>query len=128
MVAAVIAAPAQVLEHPDQRQLLASRLGRIAFQQFVERSCPSTQLWPWLDVALVLKRGLPRPQHLADRVPGHPKVPCNFTDRLALDEVLAPNPRNRLHHNIPRPPAPNQSGKPIRPTCRGSILDADPPA
>src|SRR6266852_2633108 len=30
--------------------------------------------------------------------------------------------------SIPPPPAWNQSEQRIRPTCRGSILDADPPA
>ena len=97
IVAAVIAAPAELLEDPDQRQLLASRLGRVAFQQFVELSRPSPQLRPRLDGPLVLERRLTRPQYLANRVPGHPEVPGDLPDRLALDEVLAPNPRNRLH-------------------------------
>src|SRR6266481_2421974 len=105
--------------------MLASRLGRIAFQQFVERSCPSTQLGSWLDVALVLERGLPRPQHLADRVPGHPEVPCDLLDRLALDEVLTPNPRNRLHdQHPPTTPFRIKAGSLHRPHFRGSILDA----
>jgi hypothetical protein len=47
--------------------------------------------------ALADEDSLPRPQHLADRVPGHPEVPGDLLDRLALDEVLAPNPCNRLH-------------------------------
>src|SRR4029077_2966009 len=42
IIAAVIAAPAELLEDPDQRQLLASRLGRVAFQQFVELSLGRT--------------------------------------------------------------------------------------
>jgi len=128
IVAAVIAAPAELLEDPDQRQLLASRLGRVAFQQFVELSRPSSQLRPRLDGALVFERRLPGSQHLADRVPGHPEVPRNLPDRLALDEVLAPNPRNRLHdQHPPTTPLRIKAGSLHRPHFRGSILDADPP-
>jgi len=42
IVAALIAAPAQLLENPDQRQPFASRFGRIGFQSLVKlaRSSP----------------------------------------------------------------------------------------
>jgi hypothetical protein len=50
-----------------------------------------------LDLTLVFERRLTRPQHLAHRVPGHLQVPCDFLDRLALEEMLAPDPPNRLH-------------------------------
>src|SRR5260221_10706092 len=53
---------------------------------------------------------------------------CDLLDRLALDEVLASYPRNRLHDKHPQPPASFESRQPNRPTYRGSILDADPPA
>src|SRR5262249_43337152 len=128
IVAAVIAAHAQVLEDPDQRQLLAGRLGRITFQQFVERTCPSTQLRSWLDLALVLERSLARPQHLTDRVPGHPETPCDLLDLLALNEVLTSNPCNRFHDQHSPTTRFESKRERIRPTCRGSILDADPPA
>src|SRR5262249_10752340 len=107
--------------------LLAGRLGRITFQQFVERACPSTQLRSWLDLALVLERGLAGPQHLTDRVPGHPETPCDLLDRLALDEVLTSNPCNRLHDQHPPTTRFESKRERIRSTCRGSILDADPP-
>ena len=55
IVAAVIAAPAQLFEDPDQRQLLTSGLGRIRRQQSVEFCCPSSQLRPRLDNTLVLE-------------------------------------------------------------------------
>ena len=55
VVTAVIAAPAQLFEDPDQRQLLASRLGRVPCQQSVELCCPSSQLRPRLDNTLVLE-------------------------------------------------------------------------
>src|SRR6202035_5818706 len=64
--------------------------------------------------------------HLADRVPRHLQVTCDLLDRLALDEVLASYPRNRLHDKHPQPPASFESRQPNRPTYRGSILDADP--
>src|SRR6266481_9721777 len=70
----------------------------------------------------------PRPQHLPHRVPRHLQVAGDLLDRLALDEVLAPDPGNRLHDQHPQPPASLQSRQRNRPTCRGSILDADPPA
>src|SRR6516225_2214138 len=101
IVAAVIAAPAQLLEDPDYRQLLARGSNRIGRQQLLEVGGPSPQLWPRLHLALVLERRLPRSQHLADRVPGHLEIPGNLLDRLALDEVLASNPRNRLHDQHP---------------------------
>jgi hypothetical protein len=54
IVAAVVAAPAQLLEDADQRQLLAEGLGRIAFQQVIEFRRPPPQLRPRLHVPLVL--------------------------------------------------------------------------
>jgi len=33
--------------------------------------------------------------------PGHAEVPCDLLDCLAFDEVLAPNPRNRLYDQHP---------------------------
>jgi hypothetical protein len=101
IVAAVIAASAQLLEEPDQRQLLAGGLDRIAGQQVVELRRPSPELRPRLDLALVLERRLARSQHPPDRVAGDPEVPGDLPDRLALDEVLAPYPRNRLHDQHP---------------------------
>lgn len=50
----------------------------------------------------------PRPQHLPHRVPRHLQVTCDLLD-LALDELLAPYPRNRLHDQHPQPPASFQS-------------------
>ena len=101
IIAAVIASIAQFLEQADQRELLTSRLGGIAGQQGIELGCPSSELRSGLDFSFVLERGLARPQHLADRVPGHLQVPGDLLDRLALDEVLAPYPRNRLHDQHP---------------------------
>ena len=101
IVAAVITPPAQFLEDPDQRQLLAGSLRRIARQQLVEFCCPSAQLRSRLDLTLILERRLTRSQDPADRVPGHLQVPGDLLDRLALDEVLAPNPRNRFHDQHP---------------------------
>jgi hypothetical protein len=34
-------------------------------------------------------------------IPGHLEIPSSLLDRLALDEVLASNPRNRLHDQHP---------------------------
>src|SRR5262249_55617159 len=97
----------------------------------------SPQLRPRLDGSLVLEGGLSGSQYPADRVSGDPEVPCDLLDCLALDEVLAPNPRNCFHDQHPLTPAPNQSGKSARahtsggqfwtpiPRLTGSILHAE---
>src|SRR6516164_3025776 len=129
IVAALIATPAELLEDPDQRQLLTTGLGRVEFQQLVELGRPPSELRPRLNDPLVLERRLPRAQHLADRVTGYPEIPGNLLDGLALDEVLAPNPRNSLHdQHPPAIPLRIKAGSLQRPHFRGSILDADPPA
>jgi hypothetical protein len=71
VVAPVISAPAQLFEDPDQRQLFPSRLNRIACQRRAELARPPAKLRSRLHLPLILKRRLARPQHLADRVPGH---------------------------------------------------------
>src|SRR4051794_12851996 len=128
IVTAVVPAAAQLLEDPDQRQLFTSRFSRVRRQQPVKLYCPSSQLWPRLHLPLVLERGLSRPQNLPNRVPRHLQVTGDLLDRLALDEVLAPDPGNSLHDQHPPPPALLRSRQRNRPTYRGSILDADPPA
>jgi hypothetical protein len=72
IVATVIATPAQFLEDPDQRQLLAGSLRRIARQQLVEFCCPSAQLRSRLNLTFILERRRSRSQDPADRVPGYP--------------------------------------------------------
>ena len=69
-----------------------SRAGLAAFpcQQSIEFVRPSPELRPRLNLTLVLEGCLTGPQHLADRIPGHPQVPGNLLDRLALEEMLAP--------------------------------------
>jgi hypothetical protein len=58
-----------------------------------------------------------------------PSVTRDLLDRLALDEVLAPYPRNRLHDQHSQAPASFQARQRNRPTDRGvPTLDADPPA
>ncbi len=101
IVAAVITTLAQFLEHADQCELLAGRLGRVARQQRFEHLCPSSELRSGLDLTFVFEGCLARPQHFADRVPRDPEVPRDLLDRLAFDEVLAPNPRNRFHNQHP---------------------------
>src|SRR5512133_452416 len=69
IVAAVIAATAQLFEDPDQCQLLTSRFSRVRRKQPVKFDCPSSELWPRLHLPLILEGGLSRPQHLPNRVP-----------------------------------------------------------
>jgi len=113
VAAAVIASTAQILEDPDQRQLLASRLDRVPGKQPLELFRPSAELRSGLDLTLIPKGGLARPQNLADRVPGDMQVPREPLDRLALEEMLPPNPANRLHRqHAPAARSSMQAGSP----------------
>ena len=59
---------------------------------------------------------------------GRPFVSDANLASLAFDEMLAPNPADRLHcQHFPSLLASNQSEQRIKPIFRGSILDADPP-
>src|SRR5262249_14129845 len=90
VVAAVIAAPAQFLEQPDQGQLLARSPGLVVCQKLVELVRPATQLRSRLDFTFVLKASLSRSQDLAHRIARHPEIPRDLLDRLALDQALTP--------------------------------------
>ena len=127
IVATVIAAPAQFLEDPDQRQLLACSLRRIARQQLVDLCCPSSEFRSRLDLTLVFEGRLARPQNLADCIPGYPQVPGNLLDRQPLRKCSSRIRPIVSTVSIPPPLALTESRR-IRPTCRGSILDANPPA
>src|SRR5207244_10239327 len=105
LVAVRIAAPAQVLEDPDERPLLTGRLGLVPRQQRLERGRPPAQLRARLDVPVVRERRRPRPHHLADRIPRHAEIPSDLLDRLALEKIFTPNPANRLHRQHPPLPA-----------------------
>src|SRR5216683_8069901 len=128
VVATIISSSAQLFEDPDQRQLFTRGLDRVACQQRAKFCRPPAELRSRLDHTLILEGCLSRPQHFADRIPRYVQVTRDLFDRLALDKVLAPNPRNRLHDQHPPPPAPFESRQRNSPTYRGSILDADPPA
>jgi hypothetical protein len=58
IVAAVIAASAQLFEDPDQRQLFASGFDRVRRQQFIKLRRPTPEFGAWLDRTLILERGL----------------------------------------------------------------------
>ena len=68
IVTAVVAKGLELFKKPDQRQTFARRLAGIPRQHRIELGFPAPQLRTWLDVTLIRKRGLFRPQHLADRV------------------------------------------------------------
>ncbi len=127
VVATVISSSPELFEDPDQRQLFTRGLDRVACQQHAKFCRPPAELRSRLDHTLILEGCLSRPQHLADRVPRYLQVTRDLFDRLALDKVLAPNARNRLHDQHPPPPAPFESRQRNSPTYGGSILDADPP-
>src|SRR5215210_2503072 len=106
VVAAFVAETAQLLEDADQRQTLARRLALVPGQQPIEIRPPAPQPRQWLDLPLIAERRLAGPQHLANRVAGDLQVADDLLDRSALDEELAPYPRNRLHDQHPPPTVP----------------------
>ena len=70
-----------------------------------------------------------QPDLILNRVAGHLQVPCDLPDRLAFDEVLAPNPADRLHcQHSPSLLASNQSKQHIRPMFRGVNFGRRSPA
>src|SRR5271166_1034594 len=127
VVTPLVAERPQLLENPDQSQPLSRRRLDVRSQQPIELLFPSPQLRARLHLALVGKRGLVRPQDLANRIAGQSQIASDLFDRFALNKVLAPYPSDRLHNQHPPPPASRQSGQPNKPIIGGSILDADPP-
>ena len=68
VIAAVIAKRPQLFEHTDQRQPLARCLCCVRRKHSVDLSLPGAELGTRLDLPLVGKRRLARPQNLANRV------------------------------------------------------------
>ncbi len=125
VVAALVAERPQLLVNADQRQPLARRRLGVRRQQPVERLRPRPELRPRLDLAVIRKRRLPRPQDPPHRIARQMQGPRDLLDRLPLAQMLAPYPSDRLHNQHPPPPASRQSRQPIKPRIGGSILDAD---
>ena len=127
VVSTLIAKRSQFFENPDQSQPLSRRRLGVRSQQSIKFLFPSPQLRARLHLALVGKRGLVRPQDLANRIAGQSQIASDLFDRFALNKVLAPYPSDRLQNQHPPPPASRQSGQSNKPIIGGSILDADPP-
>src|SRR5208282_3110263 len=125
VVAALVAERPQLLVNADQRQTLARRRLGVRRQQPVERLRPRPELRPRLDLAVIRKRRLPRPQDPPHRVARQMQGPRDLLDRLPLAQMLAPYPTDRLHNQHPPPPASRQSRQTTKPEIGGSILDAD---
>jgi hypothetical protein len=101
IVATFIAATAQVLENPDQRQPFASRLRLVRRQQLVKTFLPRPDPRQRLVPTLIAELSRLRTQNLPDNLPRHPKLTADRLDRLALDKIRPPNPRDRLHNQHP---------------------------
>src|SRR6202045_159920 len=95
----------------------------------VEIAVPCSQLRPRLHRSRVLEGYRSRPQNLAHRIPRYLQLAHDLLDRLALNEVLPPDPANRLHNQHPPPPGrhPKRGSLPTTGN-RGSKLDADHPS
>ena len=104
VVAAAIAEIRQRLEDTLQGQPFALRLGLIGREQSIQLIRPRTQLGSRLGPQVVAECRRIRPDHLAHRVARDLQIPLDRLDRLALDKMLTPNPRNRLHNQHPRHP------------------------
>ena len=127
VIAAVVSERPQLLENPDQGQPLSRRRFDVRRQQPIELLLPSSEFRARLHLTLVRKRRLVRAQDLTNRIAGQPQVACDLLDRLAVNEVLAPYPTDRLHNQHPPPPASCQSRQTNKSKIGGSILDADHP-
>ena len=105
IVAALIARDAQVLEDADQPQTLTPRQQVIGRQPALKLRRPRPQPRTRLHLPLVGEAGLARAQDLADGVACDPQLPGDRLDRLALNEVRPPDPRNRFHNqHLPHHP------------------------
>ncbi len=113
------------LQNADQRQPLARRLARVLRQKPIEISAPIFELRRQLNLAIVGKRRLLRAKDLANRVPRNPQVPGDLLDRLALEEMLPPDPADRLHNDNPNHPLSTRAGRLPELRLRGSILHAE---
>ncbi len=103
VVAARIAQPTQCLKHPDQRQPLAAGFRLIGRQQLIQVVPPRADPWKRLLLALIAELRRVRPEDLAHDLSRHPQLAADQLDRLALDEMGSPYPRNRLHNKHPKP-------------------------
>src|SRR4051812_24701438 len=102
VVAALVTEPAQLLENPDQRQPLATRLALVRKQQVIKLFTPRINPRQRLATAFVPELGRLRPDHLAHNLPRYPELAADRLDRLLLGKVGPPDLRNRLHYQHPK--------------------------
>ena len=103
VIAALVAEPAQLFEHPNQRQPLACRLLLVGQQQPIEPVLPRTNPRPRLLPPLIAKRRRFRTDHLAHDFARQAKLATDRLDRLLLKKIGAPYLRHRLHNQHPSP-------------------------
>src|SRR3954447_6710643 len=102
VVAALVTEPAQLLENPDQRQPLATRLALVRKQQVIKLFTPRINPRQRLATAFVPELGRLRPDHLAHNLPRYPILAADRLDRLLLGKIGPPDLRNRLHYQHPK--------------------------
>ena len=102
IIAAVKPKITQLFVNPDKRQAHSLWLLRILGQHLIQNRTPWINLRSGLGGPVIAELRRPGPHHLAHRVPRHPKLPADRFDRLALDEIRAPDLLNRLHNQHPR--------------------------
>lgn len=101
VIAAVIAAAAQLLVDPDQRQAFAFRSPGIVGQHLVQLGTPGIDLRTGLPRAVIGELGRPRSDDLAHRVPRQTQLAADLLDRFAFDEMRSSDLRDRLHNQHP---------------------------
>src|SRR6516164_1787600 len=118
IVAAIVAAIPQLLEHPDQRQTFTRRLRVIGQQQLIERVAPSANLGERLIFSVVAKLRRARADHLPHDLPRYTKIPTDRFYCLPLYEKRPTNLRNCLHDQHPNL-APTNHGSQCGPIYSG---------
>jgi len=110
IIAAIIAAVAQLFVDPDQRQAFTLRPPGILGQHLVQHRPPGIDLRTGPRRAVICEPGRARPDDLAHRVPRQPQLAADLLDRLGVDEMRPPDPRDRLRDQHPTLCSPMTSG------------------
>ena len=113
VVAALVPFEPKLVEQPLVGQTLALGPLRVGRQHRLECRDVGPELRHWLLTPLVAPLRLHlRPNDRADRVPRQPELAGNRLDLLLVDEMRAPDLRNRVHRDHPpRPRADARTGR-----------------
>jgi hypothetical protein len=103
VIAAGVAFGPQRLEHPHPSQMLAPSLHRVRRQHPLKPSAERSKPRQRLRRAPIPKLRLATSQRLPNRLPRHPQIQSDPPYPFLANEMLSPDPPNRLHDYHPRP-------------------------